>query len=93
MTDAIELVNRAQDFLDRVRRPPTVARRQTEFLKQREHLRVKIEIHSFDRAGAVENNAERTFRHDRRIKLLERAGCGVARVGKDRQARFRALDV
>ena len=52
-----------------------------------------IQLRAFDRAGAVQNNAERTLRGDRRIELLERTGGGVARICEERQTRFGALGV
>ena len=85
----IELANRAQNFLDRIRQPPTFAAGQTELLEQRKKLGVLFQRRPFDRAGSIKNDAERTLRRDRRIELLERTGRGVARICENRQARLR----
>ena len=48
--DPIELVNRPQDFLDRIGQPPALAAGQPEFLEQREKLRMLVQRRAFDRA-------------------------------------------
>src|SRR5512138_3224855 len=55
-----------------------------ESLQGREHfdLRLWRACHSADLAKAVEDDVQRPLRHDSRIKLLERSGGRVARIGK-----------
>ena len=71
VTDAVQLVNRVQNFFDRIGHPPALGGWQAELLEQRKNFRVKIDVDSFGRPGSVKHNTERTLRHDRRIELLE----------------------
>ena len=78
----------AQNFFDGIREPPFLAPGQSEFLQQREKLRVFVEFQTFDQPGAVTNNAERSFGGNRWVELFQRPGRCVPRICKFRQARF-----
>ena len=41
-----------------------------------------FQLYAFDRAGAVKNDPSGRLRHDRGIELLQRTGCGIARIGE-----------
>ena len=85
MAHGVELVNGLQDFVDRLGHPPLFRRRQAELFEERENLRVPLEGEPVGGARSIEDHAERALRDDFRIELLERAGCGIARVGEDGQ--------
>src|SRR5207244_5850340 len=84
--DVVELVYRTQDFFDRFSDPPAFTYRQSQLLEQWKNLRVKIDIYSFDRARAVEHDAQRAFGHDGWVKLFERSGRGVAWISEQRKS-------
>ena len=82
---------RAQHFLERAR-PVGLAARQAQAVEQLEALEVgRQRLASLDRAHAVQDEPERALADQRRVQLLERAGGGIARIGKLRQARGGAL--
>src|SRR4030095_12738668 len=86
MTDAVEFVNGIQNFVDRRGHPPPLGDWQAEFLEQRKNFGVKIDIYSLGCPGSVKHDAERSFRHDGWVELLEGTGRGVAGICKQRAA-------
>ena len=91
MAHAIKRADRLENFFNRVRQPPSIAVRHSEFFQQRKQFGMLRKIDIFCRPGSVKNDAERTLRHDFRIKLLERTGRRIAWVRKKRQACFLAF--
>ena len=60
---------------------------QTEVLEQSENFRVKIDGRAFDCAGPVKDNSEWSLRDRFWIEMLQRTGCGIARIRKYRKSR------
>ena len=85
--ELIELANGFQNFLDRIRRSTNVRWRQAQFFQQWKKFGVFFQIPRL-RPRRFHNriNPERTLRGDCRIELLQRTGCGIARIGEKRQA-------
>src|SRR5205814_10137199 len=81
MSDDFAPVN-FQDLVNSVANPPELLRGQTESPERFEHFRVFPEFNAVACAGGVKHGANGTLRDEARIELLERAGGGVAGVGK-----------
>ena len=73
--------------------PGLFRRGQAELLDQLEELALRAAFHAAQLARPVEHDGQRPLRHETRIKLLERAGGGVARVGEKRLTRRLALAI
>ena len=81
MRDSFVCVN-FQNLIHAVANPPQLLRGQTESVERFEHFRVFPEFNAVACAGGVKHGANGTLRDEARIELLERAGGGVAGVGK-----------
>ena len=71
-----------QHLLDVLAEPPAPLRGQAELGQRLQHLGVRLELDALARADGVEHGADRALRDEARVELFERAGGGVAGVGK-----------
>ena len=71
-----------QNLLDAITNPPEFLRGQAKFGERFEHFGMRLELDAVHRAGRVKYGADRALRDEFWVKLLERAGGGITRVGK-----------
>ena len=80
----VQSANGVQHVIERAGCPDRFVNGQPAGAQGVERLAVRLPPGTFERAHAVEDRAQPAPCHDGRIKLLERSGGGVARIGKGR---------
>ena len=93
MPQRVDAVDRFERAFEIVRIDHRLVARYAEGIEQRVEIMLGLELRTFIGPDAMGEKCERSFGDDLRVELFQRAGSGVARIGKCRQSRFIALGI